>query len=108
MWKIYFGKVSNDLSINFSPNARFGPRATVPPLISPNGKAQNLFDSSFSVKGPQLWNIVPKFIKLIDKLELFKIKLDKWLLEFPDRPPVHGYTTQNNNSILDWSSTLVH
>ena len=64
-----------------------------------------MFDKSFSVKGPQIWNIVPKQIKEIEKLEQFKMKLDKWLQTFPDRPPVHGYTAQNNNSVLEWSST---
>ena len=107
MWKIYYRKVSNDLNVRFVDNARFGPRAVVPPLVSSNSKAQSLFDKSFSVKGPQIWNIVPKTIKSTDNLEQFKIKLDKWLFEFPDRPPVHGYVTQNNNSILEWSSSLV-
>merc|ERR1711944_72630 len=102
MWKIYFCKVSNDLEIKFVNTSRFGPRATVPPLVSANSKAQTLFDKSFSVKGPQLWNIVPKFIKTIDRLEPFKVELNKWLLNFPDRPPVHGYVTQNYNSILEW------
>ena len=105
MWKIFYGKVSNDLNIKFSENARLGPRAVVPPLVSSNGKAQSLFDSSFSVKGPQLWNVVPRDIKLIGSLELFKIKLDTWLETFPDRPPVQGYVTQNNNSLLEWTTT---
>ena len=106
MCKIYYCKVSNDLEICFNENARLGPHATIPPLVSSSsGKAQTLFDNSFSVKGPQLWNIVPKDIKLIVKLELFKIHLDKWLLKFPDRPPVYGYIAQNNNSVLEWYST---
>ena len=83
----------------------FGPRALVPPLVSPYCKAQTLFDKSFSVKGPQLWNLIPKHIKLLDSLELFKNELDKWLLQFPDRPPVYGYVVQNNNSLLEWATT---
>ena len=108
MWKIYFCKVSNDLEIKFVNSTRFGHRATVPPLVSPNSKAQSLFDKSFSVKGPQLWKIVPKKLKEIESLEDFKIKLDIWLNTFPDKPPVQGYITQNNNSILEWSSTRSH
>ena len=105
MWKILYCKVSNNLEIQFSENARRGPCAVVPPLSSSNGKAQSLFDNSFSVKGPQLWNIVPRDVKKIGKLELFKMKLDAWLENFPDRPPVYGYTAQNNNSLLEWTTT---
>ena len=106
MWKIYYGKVSNDLEICFVDNVRFGLRAIIPSLVtSAANKAQTLIDKLFSVKGPQTWNSVPKHIKNIDKLELFKVELDKWLSNFPDRPPVHGYVVQNNNSILDWNSS---
>ena len=106
MWKIYYCKISNDLGISFADNARFGPRAIIPPLQSSvASKAQNIFDKSFAVKGPQMWNIVPKNVKIIKELERFKIELNKWLLNIPDRPPVHGYVTQNNNLILEWSST---
>ena len=106
MWKIFYGKVSNDLEISFVDNLRFGPRAIIPSIVTSSAnKAQTLTDNSFAVKGPQFWNIVPKHIKNINKLELFKVELDKWLQNFPDRPPVHGYMVQNDNSILDWNST---
>ena len=29
-------------------------------------------------------------------------RVETWPERFPDRPPVTGYTRQNNNSILDW------
>ena len=105
MWKIFYSKMSNDLDIVFIENARFGPRAVIPPLVSPQSKAQTLFDSSFPVKGAQLWNLVPKSTKLIKTIEHFKVELDEWLLQFPDCPPVDGYSVQNNNSILDWAGT---
>ena len=45
MWKIRFGKVSNDLEIDFVENTRFGSRAIIPPLVSATRKAQSLFDA---------------------------------------------------------------
>ena len=69
-------------------------------------KLQTLYDKSFAVKGPQLWNIVDKNIKSIVTLEQFKVKLGKFLAEFPDKPPVAGYVVQNNNSLLEWRSSV--
>lgn len=105
MWKIFHEKMSNDLQVIFKENSRRGPIASIPPLVSPLSKAQTLFDNSFPVKGAQLWNLVPQNTKLIVTIEHFKIELDKWLLLFPDRPPVHGYSVQNNNSVLEWASS---
>ena len=76
----------------------------VPPIVAANTKAQNLYDRSFAVKGPQLWNIIDKQIKGIESLELFKMKLDSFLGCFPDEPPIAGYVSQNYNSILEWRS----
>ena len=105
MWKILNDITSNDLNITFHENRRFGIMAYVPPLnTSSSLKSKTLHDSSFSVMGPRLWNVVPKDIKSHQSLITFKCHLDIFLTEtFPDRPPVSGYTTQNNNSILEWN-----
>ena len=81
--------------------------AHIPPLnTNSSQKAKTLYDLSFSVRGPQLWNIVSKDIKECGTLETFKCKLDQFLTEtFPDCPPVSGYVSSNNNSILDWASS---
>ena len=102
MWKIFHQITSNDLNITFYESARFGTLANVPPLSPNNGKAQTLYDSSFCVKGPQLWNTVPKVIRNVDTFTNFKVKLDIYLKSVPDTPPVCGYYTQNNNSLLEW------
>ena len=104
MWKLLHQKVNNSTSINFYESPRFGTLATVPPLTSAvtKHKAQSLFDSSFSVKGPQLWNTIPKDIKSKDTLLSFKCSLCSYLKSVPDKPPVYGYSTQNENSILHW------
>ena len=103
MWKVLNEKVSNDLNVTFYDNARRGIMAHVPP-ISPFSslKSRTLFDSSFGVKGPQLWNLIPKSVKEKQTLFSFKRNLDKFLKNIPDTPPVSGYVAQNNNSLLDW------
>ena len=104
VWKIVNGLTSNDLNISFYDNLRFGTMARVPPINNKdNQKARSLYDSSFAVLGPRLWNIVPKSTKECSSLLNFKIHLDEFLKTFPDRPPIPGYFSQNNNSILDWN-----
>ena len=105
MWKILKRKINNDLNIRFYDSPRHGTTAVVPSLHpNSNHKARTLYDLSFAVKGPQLWNIVPKDIKAANSLNSFKEKLDMFLFRVPDRPPVCGYITQNNNSLIEWSN----
>ena len=104
MWKILHGKCPNDNRIEFKPLSRFGRPEVLPSLIKGSSKrSQTLYDSSFSVVGPQLWNILPRNLHLITNLDEFKSKLYQFLSLFPDTPPVTGYTPSNNNSLLDWS-----
>ena len=107
MWKIFYNKVSIDLNLSFYTSSRRGICATVPPIVAVNSKAQSLYDSSFAVKGPQLWNIVEKNVKEVDTLEQFKIQLDIFLARFPDKPPIAGYAYQNYNSLLEWRSQVL-
>ena len=102
MWKILNNKTSNDLNICFHESLRFGLQATVPPMNSTNQKAKTLYDMSFAVKGPQLWNSIPADITHLDTINCFKTHLDKFLHEVPDQPPITGYPTLNNNSLLEW------
>ena len=91
--------------MEFYESARLGVRAKIPKF---NHKAQTSFstayDDSFGVKGARLWNILPKHINTLTTLESFKISLGKFLLKFPDRPPVVGYTPPNSNSLLEWDA----
>ena len=103
MWKILHGDVSNDLHIEFVSRPRTGIKAKVPCLR--NGSAighQSLFDNSFAVMGPRLWNCLPVQINEIGTFDLFKQKLTSLLMRIPDKPPTKGYSTPNSNSILDW------
>ena len=105
MWKIVYAKVSNDLNISFYYSIRHGICASVPSLRNAHSKAQSIYDKSFAVKGPQLWNLVPISIKSIGNLEQFKENLDNFLWDIPDQPPVHGYVGRNHNSLLEWKCT---
>ena len=95
--------VPNNIDVKFNDNGRLGIKAVVPSLKrSSYAKAQSLYDNSFAVKGPKLWNILPKFVKEQNTLQGFKISLQKFLDGISDQPPVFGYTTPNNNSLLSW------
>ena len=73
-----------------------------------NNKAQtsisSAYDDSFGVKAARLWNILPKDVNTQTTLVSFKIALGEFLLKFPDKPPVVGYTPPNSNSLLDWNA----
>ena len=91
MWKILNGAVSNDLRIQFISRSRTGFKAVVPPL---RGGAstyhQSLYDNSFAVSGPRLWNCLPASINQIKEFHSFKRQLTSMLLRIPDKPPVPG------------------
>ena len=61
------------------------------------------YDSSFRIKASRLWNLLPKYINSVKKLDLFKVALGRYLKGFPDTPPVPNYSAVNRNSLLDSS-----
>ena len=103
MWKILNDTVSNDLKIQFVSRPRTGFKAVVPPLRSgASTYHQSLYDNSFAVSGPRLWNCLPASINKIEEFDSFKRQLTSMLLRIPDKPPVPGYTCPNTNSLLEW------
>ena len=103
MWKILNGLTSNDLQVHFTENSRLGIQAKVPSIKKISSAAhQTLFESSFSVMGPRLWNCIPAKLRKISTLDSFKHHLTDFLLSVPDKPPIRGFTSPNSNSILDW------
>jgi hypothetical protein len=65
-----------------------------------------MYDTSFAVLGPMLWNLIPANVSSGKDLEDFKIELNKdFLSKMPDKPPVKGYSCENNNSLLEWCSS---
>ena len=104
MWKVYHKAVPNTSGITFMSPSRLGIKAKVPPIVKSSSlRNQSLYDNSFAVVGPRLWNILPSHLHHIAELQQFKTKLTEFINQFPDRPPVSGYCCANTNSLLDWS-----
>ena len=104
LWKVLHGKCPNDINIRFSETSRHGQRAVVPRLSkSCSQHNQTLFDSSFAVVGPRLWNMIPAKLHSIEDMAQFKSLLTAFVNSFPDEPPVLGYSTRNGNSLLEWN-----
>ena len=99
------GKAPNNINMEFYVSPRLGAKAKVPSF---NYKAQTsvstAYDNSFGVKAVRLWNILPKDVNTQSSLEPFKVALGKFMQNFPDKPPVLGYTPPNSNSLLDWNA----
>ena len=103
MWKIFHSVTTNDLNIQFVSRPRFGNLATIPKARRSTSAAnQSLYEHSFAVMGPKLWNAMPYHLNGISDLEQFKSRLTKFLLTVPDKPPIRGYTSPNSNSLLCW------
>ena len=65
-------------------NSWLGPVADSPRLVSKRQNIKTLRDNSFSTNGPRLFNLLPKELKEIETLPIFKSHLDKFLKNFPD------------------------
>ena len=103
-WKILHKKVPNDVGLSWRDCPRKGKVALVPRIPSRIAKINTSYDNFFKVKAAKLWNCLPKHVNIKETLASFKEKLDSFLLNISDYPPVAGYTTQNSNSLLDWLS----
>ena len=106
VWKIIKGLAPNDINIESYKHIRLGVRCRVPPLPRrAPAYAKSIYDSSFAVTGPKLWNILPRSVTCGPSLESFKSRLTSHIMgSYPDLPPVPGYTSPNSNSLLDWST----
>ena len=103
IWKMATGNAPNNIGVKFLNNARLGKKVEVP--TSPTTTQVSVstkYYNSFACRAARLWNTLPRNVNMAENLASFKVLLGKWLERFPDRPPVTGYTRQNNNSIIDW------
>ena len=90
--------------IKFKVTSRNGAVAITPPLSKSSSlKNQTLYDMSFAVQGPKLWNKVPQSIKVAETFDTFKRSLTDFLALIPDTPPVAGYSCRWSNSLIDYS-----
>ena len=105
MWKILHGQTSNDLNVQLASQKRLGTLAIIPSKSKSRTSSaanQTLFDNSFAVQGPKYWNAMLHNLNSIQSLEHFKDQLTKFLLSFPDMPPIRGCSPLNSNSLLSW------
>ena len=100
LWKIRNGIYPNSVDISFKPNSRkCSIQAVIKPLPKVRGKLLTLYDESFTIKAAKLWNVLPPELTHISSLELFKSRLDSFLLTLPDKPPLPGYPYGCDNSL---------
>ena len=102
VWKIKNYLVPNSALLEFKLNRRSGGfQAVIKPLPKVRGKLLTIFDESFLVKSCKLWNVIPPDLTHISNINTFKSKLDMFLIDIPDEPPLPGYATVNTNSITE-------
>ena len=107
VWKIIQGTVPNVEGANRiqTANGRLGLKCEIPGLNRRAMKRiQTQKDNSFFVKGPRLFNCIPKEIReCTENQDIFKRKLDNFLKNVPDQPNGSGgaYSRQaQTNSLL--------
>ena len=117
VWKILEGiapNISDDHGISAQKHPRRGRECRVPKVsTSAPSRIQTIRFSSFAVKGPRIFNSLPKHLRNFTggMVDNFKHRLDVYLQNIPDEPLIPGYTafrTVNSNSIIAWSAHLAH
>ena len=112
-WRIIEGQVPNfDCTpIQSYKNPRPGRECRVP-TISPSATCaiQTIRFSSLPVKGPRLFNVLPKHLRDMSgcSTERFKGELDRYLETIPDEPLIPGLTQYrrcDSNSVIDWAKS---
>ena len=110
---LYVYKILAGLTPNFEENRfrvkttlseRRGLHCQIPNLArNVTGRVKTLADQSFAVRGPKLFNELPKDLRSVDRsFDAFKGRLDKFLSSVPDQPSLPGYYQQVvSNCLLD-------
>ena len=102
IWKIKNKIYPNTILLNFKINNRSNSiKAVLIPMPKVKGKLLTKFEESFIVQACKLWNILPPELTHITNLNSFKTELNKFLQLIPDEPPLPGYPSVNNNSLLE-------
>ena len=107
VWKIIHGLVPNvegRNKIQIHTNERLGLKCKIPRRItSATDRIQSCKDNNFFVRGPHLFNCLPKDIReCTENQDIFKRRLDTFLRKIPDQPNGHGneYSRRTENNSL--------
>ena len=92
-------------------------RILATPKLSKYSTHNNLLSKSFFKRAPELWNLIPNYLREITNVshDTFKMQLDSWLSTVPDEPecsrwspaPTSATTGRQSNSLLDWIPYLI-
>ena len=110
IWRILEHQVP-DFTANWihsiNEEGRLGRRSNSPPVNNyASSDIKKVRYSSLSVRGPQLFNVLPAELRNLKNcsVESFKRALDRFLSTVPDEPQIPGYTVMrraDSNSIVD-------
>ena len=110
IWRILEHQVP-DFTVNkihsLNEGGRLGRRSSSPLVNSyASSEMKKVRYSSLSVRGPQLFNVLPADLRNLKNcsVESFKRALDKFLSTVPDEPQIPGYTAMrraDSNSLVD-------
>ena len=106
VWKTKQGMCPNHTELRFHTHQRKGWFCTED-RVHPRAltRIKTLKSNSFSMRGPALFNALPKTLRDLEEitLEQFKARLDKFLKLIPDEPHLPQYHSRApTNSIIDW------
>ena len=95
--KAFHGLVPNmGMEIEHNMKHRLGMKVKIPRCKS------KMKLESFSVRGPEIFNSLPKDIRNLDcGMDTFKIKLDEYLSMIPDTPRIDSGTLQVSNNLKE-------
>ncbi|KAK3874722.1 hypothetical protein Pcinc_013483 [Petrolisthes cinctipes] len=100
------GLCSNDIDLRFHEHQRLGRLCNIG-RVHPRAltRVKTLKSNSFSIRGPALFNSLPRHLRALTNVTLdqFKARLDQFLQDLPDEPHLpHYYSRAPTNSIIDW------
>ena len=100
LWKILNNIYPNTIQIKFKPHDRTSSiKAILKPIPPSKGSSATNYEGSFEISSAKLWNILPPNLTTITSLSLFKRKLELFLANIPDQPPIPGYPYTSDNSL---------
>ena len=90
--------MSKRYQYSFSLPSRLGIRAEVPRICKSSSEHnQSLYDNSFAVIGPRIWNTLPGQLHQLADLSSFKNKLTEYL---NTNTPVSGYIVVQTETLF--------